>query len=244
MNTNAPDEEFGVPFPGAIVSKEHWTETSYRLQPAAGMLDWCHLFGNSKPIVLDLGCGNGRFLIGRAIVQPDWNHFGLDNLPLVVRYAVRRGNQRGLTNVRFAVGDAAQFVRWYVADASVREAHIYHPQPYFEVADLHRRLITPGFLVQLHRILQPSGQLVLQTDNPGYWRYMKQIAEYLFIIEERFEPWPDAPVGRTRREIVARQQKLRIFRGIGTPRESVDRIALQRQAELLPPPLFDADRRR
>ena len=53
--------------------------------------------------VCDLGCGNGRFTLWSALSRPDCNHFAVDILPVVVRYATRRANQRGLSNVRVAV---------------------------------------------------------------------------------------------------------------------------------------------
>src|SRR4029450_6227972 len=97
-----------------------------------------------------VGCGNGRVALGRAVWRPDLDHLELDVLPVVIRYATRRANQRGLRNIRFAVGDALQFVERYVEPASVVEIHCYHPQPYYEPAQVHRRLITPGFLALVY----------------------------------------------------------------------------------------------
>ena len=43
--------------------------------------------------------------------RPDLDHVGIDVKPVVIRYATRRGNQRGLKNVRFAVIDAERLLR-------------------------------------------------------------------------------------------------------------------------------------
>ena len=48
----------------------------------------------------------------------------LNLLPVVIRYATRRGNQRGLHNVRFAVKDAEAVMSAYVPPASVAEVKI------------------------------------------------------------------------------------------------------------------------
>src|SRR5207248_8184667 len=95
-----------------------------------GSLDWPALFGRSAPVVIDIGCGNGRFLIGSAVWRPDHDHLGVDVLPVVIRYATRRANQRGLPNIRFAVCDGRQFLGRFVKPGSVAEIHCYHPQPY------------------------------------------------------------------------------------------------------------------
>src|SRR5262249_56726119 len=64
---NRTEREFGVPFPGRVLDPSKWTRTALKAMPVEGRLDWKELFGRSAPVVLDLGCGNGRFLIGSAI---------------------------------------------------------------------------------------------------------------------------------------------------------------------------------
>ena len=44
-------------------------------------MDWEGLFGGKSPIVLDLGCGNGRFVLASALRRPEMDHLGLDILP-------------------------------------------------------------------------------------------------------------------------------------------------------------------
>ena len=237
------EREFGVPIAGAILEPEHWTQTALKRLPPEGPLDWEALFGRRAAVVLDLGCGNGRFLIGSAVWRPDHDHLGLDALPVVIRYATRRGNQRGLRNLRFAVADARGFVECYVSAGSVSEIHCYHPQPYYDPSQVHRRLITPEFLALVHRGLAPGGQFFVQTDNPGYWRYLQAVVPVFFAFEERARPWPDAPKGRTRREIIALRRGLPVFRGSGRAKADLSRDEALRLAEQLPPPIFDADRR-
>jgi tRNA (guanine-N7-)-methyltransferase len=237
------EREFGVPFPGEILDPALWTKTALKKLPADGRLSWPELFGRQAPVVLDLGCGNGRFLISSAWWRRDHDHLGLDILPVVIRYATRRANQRGLSNIRFAVGHARDFLARLVEPHSVAELHLYHPQPYYDPAHVHRRLVTPEFLVLVHRSLVPGGQLFLQTDNPGYWRYLKEVVPIFFEFEERPQPWPDSPRGRTRREIIALKRGLPVFRGQGRARMELDEAQARKLAGQLPPPLFDADRR-
>jgi tRNA (guanine-N7-)-methyltransferase len=237
------EREFGVPIAGEILDPSQWSQTALKKLPAEGGLHWSSLFGRTAPIVLDLGCGNGRFLIHSAVWRPDHDHLGIDVLPVVIRYATRRGNQRGLHNLRFAVCDAKRFVEQYVPPGSVSEIHCYHPQPYYDPAHVHKRLITPHFLTLLHAALIPSGELFIQTDNPGYWRYIREVVPVFFDFEERDRPWPDAPKGRTRREIIGLRRGLPIFRGSGRARMNLSQEESLRLAEALPAPVFDADRR-
>jgi tRNA (guanine-N7-)-methyltransferase len=242
MSPGPLESEFGVPFPGAILPPERWTQTALKRYPP-GRLTWHELFGRTAPVVLDLGCGNGRFLIGSALARPGFDHLGVDTLPVVVRYARKRGNQRGLTNLKFAVGGGRELLADYVEAGTVAEIHCYHPQPYYDQRLVHRRLITPEFLALVHRSLVPGGLFVIQTDNPGYWRYIRQVVPVFFDFREHPQPWPDAPRGRTRREIMARSKKLPIFRGVGTANSGLSEVDSLALANALPAPVFDADRR-
>jgi tRNA (guanine-N7-)-methyltransferase len=234
------EREFGVPFAGEILPPERWVQTGLKRLPADGLLDFPQLFGRAAPVVLDVGCGNGRFLLQSAFWRPDHDHLGLDILPVVIRYATRRGNQRGLTNLRFAVSGAAEFLERLVPPGSVTEVHCYHPQPFHNPGQAHRRLLTPAFLGLVHRALVAGGRFFVQTDNPGYWGYLRQVAPAFFDFEERARPWPDGPHGRTRREILALRRGLPVFRGCGRPRAGLSAEELLRLAQTLPAPVFDA----
>jgi tRNA (guanine-N7-)-methyltransferase len=207
------------------------------------VIDFAALFGRAAPVVIDIGCGNGRSMLASAVARPECDHLGVDILPVVIRYATRRGNQRGLTNTRWAVIGGRELLRDHVTPGCVAEIHIYHPQPYYQPVQVGLRLITPEFLALVHRSLVPGGRLVLQTDHPGYWRYMQSVTPVFFQWRERTSPWPHAPRGITRREIIARNKKLPIFRGEGTARTDLDLAEAERLAETLPLPTFNADRR-
>lgn len=244
MNDPAPVErEFGVPFPGRVLPQDKWTQTALKAMPETGHLNWRELFGREAPVVLDLGCGNGRSTILSAIQRPTHDHLGTDILPVVIRYARKRGNQRGLSNLKLAVLGAHELLEKYVSPGSVAEIQIYHPQPYYDAKYVHRRLITPTFLALVHRSLVPGGTIVIQTDNPGYAKYMREVLPFFFEFHERIGRWPDAPKGRTRREILALKKKLPIFRGSGMARRDLSPEDAVRLAEMLQPPTFDADRR-
>jgi tRNA (guanine-N7-)-methyltransferase len=234
------EEDHGVPIPGRILPADQWARTAIKRLPPPGPLDWKCVFGRPAPVVLDIGCGNGRFLITSALQRPHLNHLGIDILPVVIRYATRRANQRGLHHARLAVIGGYEFLAQYVAPASLAEIHLYHPQPYRDAEKAHRRLLTPEFLALAWQALAAEGLLVVQTDHPAYWRYLTQVLPRWFDFQEHHGRWPDAPAGRTRREIYARRHGLTIWRGTGRPRADLTVEQAWQQTRQAPRPDFRA----
>jgi tRNA (guanine-N7-)-methyltransferase len=238
----ADDTDYGVPFPGRPVARARFTRTRADLPPAGVTFDWEGAFGRSAPRVVDLGCGNGRFLIGSALRRPTHDHLGIDIVPPAIHHARRRAGERGLANVRFALGDAIPFLFEHAAADSLDEVHIYHPQPYYDAEKRALRMITPALVAAAHRALKRGGLFVVQTDNPTYWRYIETTVPVLFSWRRQEGPWPDAPEGRTRREIRAMQRGLRVFRGSGTPRKDLPPEEVAAIVARLPEPTFDANK--
>lgn len=232
---NDGESEYGVPFPGRVLPHLRWTRTGFR--DDGGPFDAGRIFGRTAPLVVDLGCGNGRYLISSALARPDRDHWGVDLVQRVIDYAAHRANKRGISNARFVVGDARAWLFERLGAGSADEIHIYHPQPYYVPAEAPQRLLTPAFLERARQVLRPGGILVLQTDNKAYWEYLLEAVRRHFDPEPVRGAWPDAPQGRTRREIIARKQGLAIWRLVARRRE----VPLEGKTPRLD---FDADRPR
>lgn len=245
-NSSSPNElkagdieyEMGVPFAGRIVPPERWTHSALKKLPISGPLDLPKLFGRTAPIALEIGCGNGRFTLTSAIRRPHWNHVAIDLLPAVVRYATRRVNQRGLSNVRVAVCDGWRFLSQMVPAASLTEIHIYHPQPYADPIHASKRMLTPDFLALMYEALVDRGTIFLQTDRREYWDYIQQVMPCLFQWQEIHQPWPEDPHGRSRREILAIAQGLTVYRGIAVRVQQQQSRTVDQLVQTLPLPEF------
>ncbi len=228
--------------PGAVLERERWSRTRVGLGEPGVRFDWEAAFGRTARRVVDLGCGNGLYLIQSGYARPDTDHLGVELVPPAVRMGSLRAGQRGLTNVKFAWGDASDFICERVEPGSLDEAHLYHPQPYYDRAKILKRQLSPRTLLAIWLALRAGGLFVFQTDNPEYAHYAKENAGQLFEWRPRKGPWEDAPDGRTQRERVARFQGLEIFR-VEAARLPLEEHEARRRVAGMMEPDFDANKK-
>lgn len=153
-----------------------------------------------RPIEIEIGSGKGTFLVQQATATAEVNFLGVEWAAQYCRHAADRMRRHGLDHVRMLRADAAEFVRWYVADLCVRQVHVYFPDPWPKKRHHKRRLIQPPFLRELNRILVPGGRVRLVTDHADYFAWMEQaVAE----VGELFERRPfERPIGAAEGEVV------------------------------------------
>ncbi len=176
-------------------------------------------FRPSATPVLDVGCGDGQYLLASAAARPDCDHLGIELIEPLVRKAREAARERGLSNVRFVAGDAVSFLR-SLSPHTLDEIHVYHPQPYYDPAEVHLGMLTAGFFEHAWRATRPHATLTLQTDHAQYGKYLLEAVRKHFDPALLPDPWPDAPQGRTRREFVARRKKLPILRIVARRRDT------------------------
>jgi len=172
-------------------------------------LDLGQVFGNANPVVLEIGSGKGRFLISSAIEQPDVNFIGIEKSLHYHRVINERVEKRHLTNVRLINHDAFLVVRDMLADASIREIHVYFPDPWPRKRDQKRRIIRPEVLEQFRRVLVEGGSGIYVTDHREYFEGAAPLIEAAFRSERRIPQPEDSP--RTNYEAKYREEGRPIF---------------------------------
>jgi len=172
-------------------------------------LDLGEVFGNDHPVVLEIGSGKGRFLISSAIEQPEVNFIGVEKSLHYHRVINERVQKRHLKNVRLINHDAFLVVRDMLADASLREIHIYFPDPWPRKRDQKRRIIRPEVLEQFRRVLVEGGSGIYVTDHREYFEAAAPLIEAAFRSERRIPQPEDLP--RTNYEAKYREEGRPIY---------------------------------
>ncbi|MCI0682859.1 MAG: tRNA (guanosine(46)-N7)-methyltransferase TrmB [Gemmataceae bacterium] len=132
-------------------------------------LDWPALFGNDRPVHVEVGFGKGMFLINASRARPDLNFLGIELERKYVLLTAARLAKQPCPNVRLACTDARWLLKECVAPESVAALHIYFPDPWWKQRHQKRKLFTAEFAEQCARVLAPGGVLHFVTDVEAYF---------------------------------------------------------------------------
>jgi len=171
-------------------------------------LNFHELFGNSNPVVVEIGSGKGRFLIASAVEQPDVNFIGIEKSLHYFRVIHERVAKRSLRNVLLINHDAFPVMQKMFGDQSVSEIHIYFPDPWPRKKEQKRRIIRPESLAEMRRVLVDGGSGVYVTDHREYFERAAPLIADFFQSQTRI-PTADPP--RTNYEAKYRAEGREIY---------------------------------
>lgn len=136
---------------------------------------WPEMFGNDRPVELEIGTGKAAFLLRRARARPDHNFFGIEWASKYYRFAVDRMERWKVSNVRMARIDGDHFTRVLCPRESLAALHIYHPDPWPKRRQQKRRLIQPVFVEAAVQCLRHGGHWAVQTDHAEYFDVIRAL---------------------------------------------------------------------
>lgn len=146
---------------------------------------------STRPLEIDLGCGDGTFLTGMAAHFPERDFLGVERMLGRVSKTARKIERQQLTNARIMRLESAYTVGWLLPTSSVSRLHLLCPDPWPKKSHAARRLVNQSeFLDGLARILVPGGEFLLKTDDQPYFE------DALLSFESRTHQfrrldWPD-----------------------------------------------------
>jgi tRNA (guanine-N7-)-methyltransferase len=153
-----------------------------RLWPVWGLdidgqrvIDLAELFGNTRPVVLEIGFGMGEATARMAADDPDTNILAVDVHTPGQGNLLNLADRNGLTNVRVGNGDAIILLREMLTPDSLDGLRVYFPDPWPKKRHHKRRLIQPEFLTLAATRLKPGAVLHCATDWEPYAEQMLDV---------------------------------------------------------------------
>ena len=133
------------------------------------------IFSAKQPVEVELGAGDGSFLVAYAKAHAELNLIGLERLLGRLRKIDRKARRAGLTNIRLLRLEAAYFVEYMLPPNSVSAFHIYFPDPWPKRRHWKNRLINDAFANVLSKALAAGGNVHLRTDDKPYFVQMIEV---------------------------------------------------------------------
>jgi tRNA (guanine-N7-)-methyltransferase len=145
------------------------------VESGSGMLDLSTLFGDDRPVILEIGFGNGEATWRMAEAEPQHNFLAVEvHRPGVGRLLLRL-EERGIGNVRVVCADAVQLLRERAPPVSLDGVRIYFPDPWPKKRHHKRRILQPAFVELLASRMRSGAILHLATDWAPYAEYMLDV---------------------------------------------------------------------
>lgn len=140
------------------------------LNPEDAKGRWHDVFGNDRPIHIEVGSGKGGFITGMALKNPDINYIGIDIQLSVLSYALDKVLASEVPNVKLLRVDGSSLTN-YFEDGEVDMIYLNFSDPWPKTKHEKRRLTYKDFLDAYKRILPEHGEIHFKTDNRGLFEY-------------------------------------------------------------------------
>ncbi len=127
---------------------------------------------DGRPLEVDLGCGDGSFLVALARQFPERDFLGVERLLGRARKVGKKFVRNRLENGRILRLESRYAVEWLLPAASVSRLHLLCPDPWPKVRHHRRRLVQTEFLAAVRRVLVPGGEFLFMTDHEEYFEWV------------------------------------------------------------------------
>ncbi len=143
---------------------------SWADNPARTPIDLTALFGDDRPVWLEIGFGGGEHLLHMAQTYPDVGIIGCEPYINGVAMLVPRIAGQGVTNARVLHGDARDMLD-VLPEGSLDKAFLLYPDPWPKKRHHKRRFVNAQNIDPLARALKPGAEFRVATDIQDYVRH-------------------------------------------------------------------------
>ena len=145
---------------------------------------WKDAFGNDHKIFLELGCGKGQFIIGKAKENKGLNYIGAEGQQTIVLRALEKASKEQMENVRFMTGFIRDITDIFEED-ELSGIFLNFSDPWPKDRHAKRRLSHKNFLEGFKKVSKTGSILEIKTDNEALFEFtLAQIEMMGFDIVE------------------------------------------------------------
>ncbi len=129
------------------------------------------IFNKNERHILEIGCGNGEFLVQLSEARKDYTIWGLDISNFALKKALSR--TKNLKNVFLVKSEGKWFLQWITPSFTLDEIYLLFPDPW--PGREKRRIVDTYFLELLTSTLKPEGRFFFSTDVEDYFTNVREL---------------------------------------------------------------------
>lgn len=130
---------------------------------------WNKVFNNSNDIEIEIGTGKGKFIISKAINNPNINYIGIEKYDSPLVSAVKKLEEFDLNNLKIICFDANNIND--IFDHEISKVYLNFSDPWPKKRHEKRRLTSSRFLEKYDSIFKNNKIIELKTDNDDFFEY-------------------------------------------------------------------------
>lgn len=126
------------------------------------------IFKNSNSSALEIGFGEGEFILDISSKNPNKNYIGIEIKTGRFKKAVRKAGKQCLNNLKLLNIEASIAINQIFSKNSFDTVYINFPDPWPKNRHSKHRLFNQSFIECLSKILRNSGTVRVKTDHNKY----------------------------------------------------------------------------
>lgn len=156
---------------------------SYLIEcPELNKGNWQNVFGNSRPIHVEIGMGKGDFVYNMALKYPDINFVGIEKYSGVIARAIKK-YPKELPNLKIIRMDALNIQDVFFKEIATIYLNFSDPWP--KKRQAKRRLTSEIFLSLYDDLFKNDKRIVMKTDNLILFASsLVSLSNYGYILED------------------------------------------------------------
>ena len=205
----------------AIRVRQHVNPLSRKYQLKIAGMEWGKIYTQPhQPLLLDIGCARGKFLLSMAQAEPNWNFLGLEIREPLVDDANKWRDSLELNNLHYLFSNTNNSLREMLSSLPkgiLRRVTIQFPDPWFKKRHAKRRMVQPQLVSELSDYLVCGGMVFLQSDIEFVAQEMcDRFTEHPAFYREGDREWlTENPLSiQTEREISTLKKGKPVFRAV------------------------------
>lgn len=133
-------------------------------------IDFDNWFEKKQPIILEIGCGKGKFACEYAKSHPKVNVVAVEKTANVIVSGCERAKEEEIFNLRF-IKCSAEYIEKYIEADTISGIFLNFSCPFPKKKYASHRLTHKGFLEIYKRIMKKGAEIHQKTDNMHFFEF-------------------------------------------------------------------------